>query len=305
MRRATLFVATGILCARVQSVQSVCACLSGQSERETHWDRASRAAHLFECGLTHPLTCLLPTGCASPSQVRHGNEDTFREMLRIKRSVTAAFSNMHFNMAVIEIPTTAGELEAGGAVPVESLKRARAEDAMAGLEAAAAAAAAAPPSGNGLSQGLSMFVSAGVTGGISGAGTGPAGANPEEVELGDDDEEEAGGQPAEEARELRRKGARSVLFFPVMYQRPREMSFLRLLFRTAFARVHASFWALAGCPPLAQFVMPLAAAVQDVLLEQRAVPDAVFGGVRDAAAKAAEAGAGGEEPPRKKLRGKE
>ena len=31
-------------------------------------------------------------------EVRHGNEDTFREMLRIKRSVTASFSSMHFNM---------------------------------------------------------------------------------------------------------------------------------------------------------------------------------------------------------------
>ena len=47
-------------------------------------------------------------------EVRHGNEDTFREMLRIKRSVTASFSQMHFNMSTIELPSDAGTLEAGG-----------------------------------------------------------------------------------------------------------------------------------------------------------------------------------------------
>ena len=88
-------------------------------------------------------------------EVRHGNEDTFREMLRIKRSVTAAFSNMHFNMAVIELPSAVAGLEAGdGNAPSRG-----ALDPMAGLEAAAAA-----PTGNGLSAGLSKFVSAGVTG---------------------------------------------------------------------------------------------------------------------------------------------
>lgn len=141
-------------------------------------------------------------------EVRHGNEDTFREMLRIKRSVTAAFSNMHFNMAVIEIPTATGELEAGGAVPVEALKRAREEDAMAGLEQAAAAQAVAAAMGagagaNGLGRGLSMFVSAGITGGSTG-GSGQPAANAEEINLDDDDDdmggEGAGGEAAEPVR---------------------------------------------------------------------------------------------------------
>lgn len=35
-------------------------------------------------------------------EVRHGNEDTFREMLRIKRSVAASFSSVHFNTTSIE-----------------------------------------------------------------------------------------------------------------------------------------------------------------------------------------------------------
>lgn len=42
---------------------------------------------------------------------------------------------------------------------------------------------------------------------------------------------------------------------------------------------------------------------QDVEMEQKAVPDAVFGGVKEAAAKAAAADGEGGEPPRKKARG--
>ena len=33
-------------------------------------------------------------------EVQHGNEDTFREMLRIKRSVSASYSQTHFNTSV-------------------------------------------------------------------------------------------------------------------------------------------------------------------------------------------------------------
>ena len=39
-------------------------------------------------------------------QVAHGNEDTFREMLRIKRSVTASFSQTHFNTTIIDAAVT-------------------------------------------------------------------------------------------------------------------------------------------------------------------------------------------------------
>jgi pre-mRNA-splicing factor SYF1 len=34
-------------------------------------------------------------------EVRHGNEETFREMLRIKRAVAASFSDTHFNVSVV------------------------------------------------------------------------------------------------------------------------------------------------------------------------------------------------------------
>ncbi len=40
-------------------------------------------------------------------EIHHGNEDTFREMLRIKRTVSASFSQMHFNMVTTEIPSVA------------------------------------------------------------------------------------------------------------------------------------------------------------------------------------------------------
>lgn len=39
-------------------------------------------------------------------QVAHGNEDTFREMLRIRRSVAASYSLTHFNTSIIDAATT-------------------------------------------------------------------------------------------------------------------------------------------------------------------------------------------------------
>jgi hypothetical protein len=45
-------------------------------------------------------------------QVAHGNEDTFREMLRIRRSVAASFSQTHFNTTIIDAataPVTTGQ----------------------------------------------------------------------------------------------------------------------------------------------------------------------------------------------------
>lgn len=35
-------------------------------------------------------------------EVAHGNEDTFREMMRIKRSVAASYSQTHFNTGIVE-----------------------------------------------------------------------------------------------------------------------------------------------------------------------------------------------------------
>ena len=129
-------------------------------------------------------------------EVRHGNEETFREMLRIKRSVAAAFSQQHFNTAVIDAAVVA-----------------------AGPSGAAAVAAAAGGLGVGTRNGDGMaaleeemdteqrqqgtrvpgFVSAGVIehkekpgegqGGLGGGGVEEAGANPEDIDLGDEDDD--------------------------------------------------------------------------------------------------------------------
>jgi pre-mRNA-splicing factor SYF1 len=40
--------------------------------------------------------------------VAHGNEDTFREMLRIRRSVAASFSQTHFNTAGVAVADAPG-----------------------------------------------------------------------------------------------------------------------------------------------------------------------------------------------------
>lgn len=46
-------------------------------------------------------------------EIKHGNEDTFREMRRIKRSVAASYSQMHFNTVSVEaaIPLTGRKRE--------------------------------------------------------------------------------------------------------------------------------------------------------------------------------------------------
>lgn len=133
-------------------------------------------------------------------EVKHGNEETFREMLRIKRSVAASFSQMHFNTSVIDAAAVAASGDAG------ALKRKRAEaraDAMATLEAEqqpAAAAAGAGPAEPAFQPGTRVagFVSAGIIqqGGDQVAGAGgvapAAAANPEDIELADVGEEEDG-----------------------------------------------------------------------------------------------------------------
>ena len=120
-------------------------------------------------------------------EVRHGNEDTFREMLRIKRSVAASFSNTHFAMSVPELVARAAEIQAG--VPPGQ----PGVDAFAALEAQAQVA----------TTGLRGFVSAGVTGGT--AQPAAAGGNAEEIDLGDGGDGgdgDAGGSDAEMPEEL-------------------------------------------------------------------------------------------------------
>eukprot|EP00891_Asterochloris_glomerata_P006475 jgi/Astpho2/6475/fgenesh1_pm.00096_%23_6_t len=105
-------------------------------------------------------------------EVAHGNEDTFREMLRIKRSVAASFSQTHYNTTIIDAttaPAVTGTVEAGAGVgnkrkldDMAALEEeiAPAEEDAAGQAADAAAKAVAP-------------------------------ANPEEMELDLDEAEEA------------------------------------------------------------------------------------------------------------------
>lgn len=98
---------------------------------------------------------------------QHGNPNTWREMTRIRRSVAASYSTIHFNTTNVE---AAVELQ-------EEL------DPMAALEAAAVQ-----------NQALPGFVAGGVQGGdVKGNAGEPAAKkarvqeeNPEEIDLGDD-----------------------------------------------------------------------------------------------------------------------
>ncbi|WIA16429.1 hypothetical protein OEZ85_013118 [Tetradesmus obliquus] len=121
-------------------------------------------------------------------EVRHGNEDTFKEMLRIKRSVAASYAQMH-------IHTAAPVPDAAAAAPADGAAAAAGGDSMAALEAAALVDKGTR---------LSGFVSAGViqqgqqapAAGQQAAAAAAAAANPEEIELGDEDDDEDAGNEA-------------------------------------------------------------------------------------------------------------
>ena len=108
-------------------------------------------------------------------EVRHGNEDSFREMLRIKRSVTASFSQVHFKTTSGELPSEANTLKCGVFVANNTENnrsgRAHLEDSMASLEEAA------------FESGVAGFVKSHIEGGE--ATSCDANHNPEEVELDD------------------------------------------------------------------------------------------------------------------------
>jgi hypothetical protein len=96
--------------------------------------------------------------------------------------VTASFSQMHFNMATIELPSEEGTLEAGGRGAMDARKGASSiEDSMAALEGEVAANAAAPN--------VSGFVKGHTEGGDVG-GAGAAVDNPDEIDIGDDDSDD-------------------------------------------------------------------------------------------------------------------
>lgn len=125
-------------------------------------------------------------------------------MLRIKRSVAAAFSQAHFNTTIIDAAAMRAEGVGAPSLAGAGDKRKREEglDDMAALEAAVAGGGAAAPPAPALEPGTRVkgFVSAGVIqqgndGGEAAGGAGAAApANPEELELAEDGEEEEGGE---------------------------------------------------------------------------------------------------------------
>ena len=138
-------------------------------------------------------------------EVAHGNEETFREMLRIKRSVSTAYAST----AVMTAPTPAdaakGAAGASALAPAAATQAATAPsggDAMAALEAAGGGGGRGATGGLGSSAlgggtGLSGFVSAGVVQQKppeAAQGAQQQAGNDEEIDLGDDDD--AGAAPA-------------------------------------------------------------------------------------------------------------
>ncbi|GLC45042.1 hypothetical protein PLESTB_001462400 [Pleodorina starrii] len=171
-------------------------------------DRA-RAIYVHGSAVSHPDRAADFWAAWRAFEVRHGNEDTFKEMMRILRSVKVSFSHMQINSIVDAARITSrAEAEAGvapGAGP--GAKRPReGGDAMAELEAEAVAAMGLGGAGGAAPSGrtaLSGFVSAGVIqqggdkeGGAAGGKQeqrkAPAAANPEEIDL-DADMDDGGG----------------------------------------------------------------------------------------------------------------
>lgn len=114
-------------------------------------------------------------------EVQHGNEDTFREMLRIKRSVSASYSQTHFILPEYLMQKDE-KLSLGEAV--DALKQAGVpEDEMAALEKKLAPADDDVPAKD--KPRTVGFVSAGVEG-----DAGKRNVNQEEIELPDESDEE-------------------------------------------------------------------------------------------------------------------
>ena len=110
-------------------------------------------------------------------EVQHGNEETFREMLRIKRSVAAALSDTHFNTAIIDAAAL-------GTATLTAVKRRREEEAGGGEQ--------------GLAQPLGTRVPGFVSAGVMQQGKTDEAekdvaqqlVNPEDIDLGEFEEEE-------------------------------------------------------------------------------------------------------------------
>ena len=176
-------------------------------------DRA-RAVYSHASSLADPSTSADFWEAWNAFEVAHGNEDTFREMLRCKRAVRASFVGAHVPLAAAGAAAAEAAARGGAAVAAavaqaaaaSSAAKGGAGDAMAALEAAAAAAGAPAPPPGALAPGTAVpgFVSGGTVApvkqqaGLSTNAAGAAGApfvsaaaapvaaNPDEIDIDDD-----------------------------------------------------------------------------------------------------------------------
>ena len=155
-------------------------------------DRA-RALYAHASQFANPLVDVDFGPVTNSSATR--NEDTFREMLRVKRAVAASFSDVHFNTTEVAPKT---EANATTDAPTVADGPVDARDAMARLDAAhearaATATAAAVPG----------FVRSHVEGATTGGEAGATGGGDDaEIDLGDDAFAE---RPADERLRRRRR----------------------------------------------------------------------------------------------------
>jgi len=178
-------------------------------------DRA-RAVYSHASSLANPLTAPDFWEAWNAFEVAHGNEDTFREMLRCKRAVRASYAGAHVPLAAAGAAAAEAAARGGAAVAAAvaqaaalqgggaggGAKAGGAENAMAALEAAAAPPALAPGTA------VPGFVSGGTVAPVkqqaglstSAAAAGPsapapvpapvAAVNPDEIDIDDDDDDE-------------------------------------------------------------------------------------------------------------------
>lgn len=138
-------------------------------------------------------------------EVQHGNEDTFREMLRIRRSVSASYSQMHFILPEYLMQKDQGKMSLEETV--DTLKRAGVpEDEMAALERQLAPSGAPART---LKDGLKSVSF--VSGGIEGATKPQADLkNPDEIDIGE--EAEDGSDAEDEAEQFTEKQVPDAVF---------------------------------------------------------------------------------------------
>ena len=158
-------------------VKAMCVKFATLEKQLGEIDRA-RAIYIHGSNMADPRRDPGYWGSWNAFEVQHGNEETFREMLRIKRSVGAFYSQVHVGRP------RAGDGAKGGA------KGGAKADHMAALEAEAAAAAAEAPA-------LPGFVSAGVIQqGQEEVAKAAEPENEEEIDLDDDEDDEDDGDGA-------------------------------------------------------------------------------------------------------------